>query len=162
MKLILNEQDFNRHWSIEPFFLLPLQSSCTDADTYLMKHDSVFAKNDCPVNPRKEWIPFAMTNPALLHATCSYSAWSLAALQGKPVTLEMMYHKAESIRLLNESLRNLNDCVPSDSTIAAVASLKILEVLIQRYLPLLPDQCVARAYRQMHLSLKSTWMAWRP
>ena len=54
MKLILNEQDFNRHWSIEPFFLLPLQSSCTDADTYLMKDDSVFAKNDCPVNPRKE------------------------------------------------------------------------------------------------------------
>jgi hypothetical protein len=100
-----------------------------------MKDDSVFAKNDCPLNPRKEWLPFAMTDPALLHATCSYSAGSLAALQGKPVTPEMMYHKAESIRLLNENLRNLNDYVPSDSTITAVASLTMLEVLIQRYVP---------------------------
>jgi hypothetical protein len=57
-----------------------------------------------------------MTDPALLHATYSYSAWSLAALQGKPATADMIYHKAELIRLLSGNLRNLNDNVPSDST----------------------------------------------
>lgn len=56
-----------------------------------------------------------MTVPALLDAPCSYSAWSLTALQRKPTTLDMVYHKSGSIRLLSESLRNLNDSVPSDS-----------------------------------------------
>lgn len=57
-----------------------------------------------------------MTDPAMLHATCSYSAWSPTALQGKPATPDHMYHKPESIRLLNESLLNLNDNVLLDST----------------------------------------------
>ena len=94
-----------------------------------MADDSVFAESDCPVNPRKEWIPFAMTDPALLHVTLVFSAWSLETLQGRPPTPVVMYHKAESIRQLNKNLLIPNRDV-SDSTIAVVACLTKCEVYV--------------------------------
>jgi hypothetical protein len=80
-----------------------------------------------------------MTDPALLHATLFHSAWSLATLQGRPATPEVMYHRAESIRLLNKSLQSPHDTVPTDSTIAAVACLTQFEVPVQTPFFLLHD-----------------------
>jgi hypothetical protein len=91
---------------------------------------TVFAESDCAVNPRKEWIPFAMTDPALLHATILFSAWQLVALQGKPPPPVVMYHKAESIRWLNKSLMK-TDHVATDASIAVVACLTMFEVFNQ-------------------------------
>jgi hypothetical protein len=77
-----------------------------------------------------------MTDPVVLHATLSYSAYNLAALQGERLVPEAMYHTAEMIRLLNERLRNPNNYIPSDSTIAGVACLAMSEVLILTLHPL--------------------------
>lgn len=74
-----------------------------------------------------------MQDPALLHVTLLLSAWSLVNLQGRSPTPLVMYHKAESIRWLNESLLNSNHAA-KDSTIAAVASLTAVEVFVQRHL----------------------------
>jgi hypothetical protein len=69
-----------------------------------------------------------MTDPALLHAVLFNAALSLAILQGRSVTPELMYHKSESIRLLNKRLRNPHDTVATDSTLAAVVYITNFEV----------------------------------
>jgi hypothetical protein len=72
-----------------------------------------------------------MTDPALLHVTLLFSAWSLVTLQGRAPTPVVMFHKAESIRQLNKSLLIPNRA-PSDSTIAVVACLTKFEVFAPR------------------------------
>ncbi|PMD37181.1 hypothetical protein L207DRAFT_514502 [Hyaloscypha variabilis F] len=111
----------------DPFYTLPISDA--GRSQFLTYHyQTVFAESDCPVNPRKDWIPFAMQDPALLHATLLFSAWQLATLHGNLPTPEVMYHKEESIRWLNKSLLKPNH-IPTDSTIAVVACLTKVECL---------------------------------
>jgi hypothetical protein len=75
------------------------------------------------------------TDPALLHATLLFSAWQLLTLQGKPPTPVLMYHKAESIRWMNKSIRKSN-CIAADTIIAGAACLLKVEVFDLNHFPL--------------------------
>ena len=108
---------------------LLIRGDASELIRHLILDQTVFAESDCPVNPRKDWIPFAMQDPALLHATLLFSAWQLATLHGNLPTPEVMYHKEESIRWLNKSLLKPNH-IPTDSTIAVVACLTKVEVVV--------------------------------
>ena len=96
-----------------------------------MTDDTVFTESDCPVNPKKGWLPFAIHDPAVLHISLLFSAWFQAMLQDKEPGALMMYHKMEGIRLLNRKIAQGN-LVATDSIIAAVSGLAQFEVYVQR------------------------------
>ena len=73
-------------------------------------------------------MPFAMSDPALLHATLFISAMSHCLLHGKASSAEIFYHKGQTIRLINERLRKPKHVASSDATICAVTCLAALEV----------------------------------
>jgi hypothetical protein len=80
-----------------------------------------------PVSPTKEWLLFAVTDPALLHSVLCHAAIDLSIINCKPLMLEGIYHKARAIEIINNRLKN-NEQATSDATIAAVACLAYLEV----------------------------------
>ena len=91
--------------------------------------NQVFVKSSIPVNPKGEWFPYAISDPAVLHATlcCSAAHYTLLGGGNGCIPLEYYYHKGEAIRLINE---RLGDPVrrTSDGTLAAIACLASLEV----------------------------------
>ena len=66
--------------------------------------DAVFSETSSPVNPRKEYLSFVMTDAALLHATLSHSAVRHNILHGLP-SPDSVYHKAKAIQIVNHRLR---------------------------------------------------------
>jgi hypothetical protein len=80
-------------------------------------------------NPSKRfWVPLALTDPALLSAILWVSDNFQATLIGqKKERPSGVNHLQQAIQILNERLRNPSQVI-SDSTIAAVASLALLEV----------------------------------
>jgi hypothetical protein len=110
-----------------PFHFL-FQPNVPELIHYSMTDESVLSQTDCPVNPKEGWMSLAIQDPALLHLTLVFSAWSLGNLQGRSLTPVVMYHKAESVCWLNKNLLDSN-LVAKDSTITAVAYLTGVEVL---------------------------------
>jgi hypothetical protein len=81
---------------------------------------------ESPLN--KSWVPLAMTDPALFHsllltATHSYSIMSTEETMG----LRPFYHRGESIRLINEAMRD-EERATADAVIAAVLNTAAYEV----------------------------------
>lgn len=73
-----------------------------------------------------------MTNPALFNATLFVSSVHLDGLHGRRESSESCYYRLETIRVLNESLKDPELAV-ADETIAAVLLLGniIVRVLIK-------------------------------
>ena len=66
--------------------------------------DAVFSETSSPVNPRKEYLSFVMTDAALLHATLSHSAVRHNILHGLP-SPDSVYRIAKAIQIVNRRLR---------------------------------------------------------
>ena len=80
-----------------------------------------------PVNSKQEWLKFAVTDAALLHATLVISALHVALLRGKAFSVDAFRHRREAVKILNE---RLNDPMLSatDPTILAISCLALIEV----------------------------------
>ena len=79
--------------------------------------------------PRKEWLPFAATNAAHLHALLALTAYHLHQLgEGyDPLIAAALDHKGKAIRLLRDSLQDfVHD--QSYSVLCTVATLTQIEV----------------------------------
>jgi hypothetical protein len=73
------------------------------------------------------WIPAAMTDKALLHSTlASSSGHMLFYTNSPPISssslANFLYHKTETIRVINERMRNAAD-VLTDESLGAIALL---------------------------------------
>ena len=80
-----------------------------------------------PVNSKEEWVKFAVTDAALLHATLVISAVHVALLRGKTFSVDAFRHQMEAVKVLNE---RLNDPMLStaDPTILTISCLALIEV----------------------------------
>ncbi|KAG4437889.1 hypothetical protein IFR05_006608 [Cadophora sp. M221] len=117
---------FPRKAAVDPFQTLPV-SDAGNSQFYIHYYDSVFSETFSPVNPRKEYLPFVMTDAALLHATLSHSSVRHDLLLGIP-SPDSVYHKAKAIQIVNQRLRMpVPEC--TDTTITAVACLALFEQL---------------------------------
>jgi hypothetical protein len=95
---------------------------------------SAFAEKLYPIetywgfNPSKRfWVPLALTDPALLSAILWVSDNFQARLIGQKERPSGINHLQQAIRILNERLQSPSQVI-SDTTIATVASLALLEV----------------------------------
>ncbi|PVH85817.1 hypothetical protein DL98DRAFT_568113 [Cadophora sp. DSE1049] len=117
---------FPRRALVDPFQTLPV-SDAGNTQFYIHYYDAVFSETSSPVNPRKEYLSFVMTDAALLHATLSHSAVRHNILHGLP-SPDSVYHKAKAIQIVNHRLRKpVPEC--TDATITAVACLALFEQL---------------------------------
>jgi hypothetical protein len=80
-----------------------------------------------PVNSKQEWMKFAVTDTALLHATLVISALHVTLLRGKEFSVDAFRHQREAVKVLND---RLNDPILSsmDSTVLAISCLALIEV----------------------------------
>jgi hypothetical protein len=91
----------------------------------------VFRHSYLPVEPREAWIPYCLSDPALLHATLFSSALSLSLIKGTAApTADVIYHQAKTINMINSRLMNEPAKMASDTSIAAVACLGMFEVCL--------------------------------
>jgi hypothetical protein len=67
-----------------------------------------------------------MSDPALLHSTLWASAFSLCMLRGKGPSIDVFYHRGESIRLMNKALHEPKRMI-TDANICTVACLTLFE-----------------------------------
>lgn len=81
-------------------------------------------------DPLKQWLLFAVTEPALLHGILAHAATDLCARKGVPVMAESYFHRAKAIELINRRLNEeeLETDVVSDGLLAAVGCLAYQEV----------------------------------
>lgn len=79
------------------------------------------------MNPKNEWLKYALSDPVLFHATLLISSVHLALLQGGILGEEVFYYKGETIRLVNDRLGDPEHGA-TDATIGAVACLTVIEV----------------------------------
>lgn len=83
------------------------------------------------LNPvRSAWLQCAMEYPVLFHAVIFATTFHLLCLhRGREIAQRApewrLFHKVETIKLVNEQLRTLKGAVPSDALIMAVAILSI-------------------------------------
>jgi hypothetical protein len=73
-----------------------------------------------------------MANPPLFNATLFVSSVHLNGLHGRRENSESLYYKLETIRVLNEALRNPELAV-ADETIAAV--LLLGNIIVSPFIP---------------------------
>jgi hypothetical protein len=93
-----------------------------------MRIDStVFNFTNMPVNLKEEWLRFAVTDDALLHATLIISAFHVALLRGKTFSVDAFRHQTKLVRVLNNRLSD-SALSCSDSTILAISCLGLIEV----------------------------------
>ncbi|KAL2072613.1 hypothetical protein VTL71DRAFT_11956 [Oculimacula yallundae] len=115
---------FPRKASVDPFQALPI-SDVGNSQFYIHYYDSDFSESFSPVNPRKAYLPFVITDAALLHATLSHSSIRHNMLRGVPGA-DPAYHNAKAVQIVNERLRKpVPEC--TDATITAVACLALFE-----------------------------------
>lgn len=81
-------------------------------------------------DPLKQWLLFAVTEPALLHGVLAHAATDLCARKGVPVMAESYFHRAKAIELINRRLEEaeVGADVVSDGILAAVGCLAYQEV----------------------------------
>ena len=99
----------------------------TKPSLLIFEDNHVFVQNPLPVNTKSKWLNYALSDPALFQATLLISAVHLALLHGGILGEEVFYHKGETIRLVNNRLRDPEQGA-TDGTIGAVACLTIIEV----------------------------------
>lgn len=83
----------------------------------------------CPISAGTGWFGFAMHDSALFHATLwHWAAHKLnASRRPEKDSIEVLSHKFEAIRLINERLGDSTQQL-TDETVAAVACLANVEV----------------------------------
>ena len=82
--------------------------------------------------PRERWLSFAVSDPAVLRMLLFIAALNIAGLRAKSDSPDIIYWKGETIRTINDRLRDTKE-MATDGTIAAVASLAHLEVSLGRF-----------------------------
>ncbi|KAE9374865.1 hypothetical protein N431DRAFT_438260 [Stipitochalara longipes BDJ] len=133
---LLAEPDIDRllgGGDLDPFNSLPVRIS--SSDNRLLQY---FVKNIAPLHfpgarvaerdPMTiSWIPAAMTDEALLHSTLASSGGHMLFYTNLPSIpssslANYLYHKTETIRVINERLRNTTE-VLTDESLGAIALL---------------------------------------
>lgn len=84
--------------------------------------------NSAPAWPRKQWLPIATSDAAILYTTLFVTAFNLCVRDGKPFSPEVFFYKGEAIKLINKRIGDTDSCV-SDSLICSVAALAQLELV---------------------------------
>ncbi|KAH7379836.1 hypothetical protein BKA64DRAFT_749989 [Cadophora sp. MPI-SDFR-AT-0126] len=110
---------------LEPFNTLPISGS--PRLQLLMHHyNTVLVNTLIPVNPKNEWFNYAITDPALFHATMMHAAMHQRVVSGGLDQREQVQLKTNAIMMVNQ---RLGDPVlsKSDVTIGAVVCLVLLE-----------------------------------
>lgn len=102
-----------------------IASAGTPANYRSNKDDSVFIHSNMAVNPKKKWLGYAITDPALLHATLIHSALHISLLTNTAPSSDVFLHNGMAIRSINERLGNT---IISDTMIAAISCLAHMEV----------------------------------
>ncbi|KAE8447474.1 hypothetical protein EG329_010747 [Mollisiaceae sp. DMI_Dod_QoI] len=118
--------------SVDPFSVLPAKSSPrVHALTYHWSNTLALfpTKINSQYCTNPIWLSQAVNNETFFNATLYVSSVHDAGLRGKRGTSESLYYKAQTIRLLNKSLRNPKEAI-SDETLAAVLLLTHVVSLI--------------------------------
>lgn len=97
----------------------------TPANYRSNKDDSVFIHSNMAVNPKTKWLGYAITDPALLHATLIHSALHISLLTNTAPPSDVFLHNGMAIRSINQRLGNT---IISDTMIAAISCLAHMEV----------------------------------
>jgi hypothetical protein len=92
-----------------------------------MKDDTVYTKTRIAVSPKTKWLGYAISCPALLHATLLHSALHLSSISKSGQSEEITYHYVMAIQEINRQLSD-QSLKPTDTLIAAVACLSNSEV----------------------------------
>ena len=79
------------------------------------------------VSPEKEWLGYAISDTALLHATLLHAALHISLLKRVAPALDVFFHNTMAIRTINHQLNDPSR-IPSDATICAIACLSKFEV----------------------------------
>ncbi|KFX91873.1 hypothetical protein V490_05680 [Pseudogymnoascus sp. VKM F-3557] len=111
--------------AIDPFSSLSISKS-RHANNLLHHYDSVFIHSNMAVNPKKKWLGYAITDPALLHATLIHSALHISLLTNTAPSSDVFLHNGMAIRSINQ---RLGDTIISDTMIAAISCLAHMENL---------------------------------
>src|SRR5271154_6256595 len=86
-----------------------------------------------PASPRLSWLPEAIGHPPLFHATLLCATVHLDRLQPRANPQVAIWFKAETLRLLNESLSNTSEGA-SDRIIIVALILLYFNVKLPQYL----------------------------
>ena len=86
-----------------------------------------FITTTTPPGPRKEWFPFALTDPALFHAILSIAAAHIAGLKRSRPSFAYFQHRGEVIRIVSERISS-GYKASDDATIGAISILLITDV----------------------------------
>jgi hypothetical protein len=97
---------------------------------------SIFKTSYAPLFQKEDLLSFALSDAASLHALLVHSALNLRGIEQLKQDPEMLYHQGETIRLINDRLRDPEQQVASDATIFTVANMTHLEVCLLNH-PLL-------------------------
>jgi hypothetical protein len=89
--------------------------------------NSVYIQTNVPVNPKKKWLGYAISDSALLHVTLLHSALHMSFLKGISPAADVFFHSGMAIRLINERLNDRSQKA-TDFTICAIACLANFEV----------------------------------
>lgn len=89
---------------------------------------SIFKSSYAPLFRKEDLLSFALSDAASLHALLVHSALNLRGIEQLKQDPDMLYHQGETIRLINDRLRDPEQQVASDATIFTVANMTHLEV----------------------------------
>ncbi|KAL2060718.1 hypothetical protein VTL71DRAFT_9359 [Oculimacula yallundae] len=115
---------------LEPFNVLPISGS--PRLQLLVHHYNTYLINTLiPVNPKDKWFNYALTDPAMFHATIMHAAMHQRVVNGGTDHGEQVQLKRDTIKMVTQ---RLEDPVlsRSDFTIGAVVCLVLLEVRLFR------------------------------
>ncbi|PVH83944.1 hypothetical protein DL98DRAFT_652034 [Cadophora sp. DSE1049] len=110
---------------LEPFNTLPISGS-PRLQLLIHHYNTVLVNTLIPVNPKDKWFNYAITDPALFHATMMHAAMHQRVVSGGLDQREQVQLKTNAIMMVNQ---RLEDPVlsHSDVTIGAVVCLVLLE-----------------------------------
>ncbi|KAK0126309.1 hypothetical protein ONS95_007919 [Cadophora gregata] len=117
---------------IDPFQMLPAKSS---PRVYALMHHWNTSLALFPTQIHSQyctnplWLSAAISNPTLFNTTLYVAAVHDAGLHGFKDTVESLFYKAQTIRVLNEALRNPSQAV-TDETLSAVLLLTHIVCII--------------------------------
>ena len=80
-----------------------------------------------PFFPKKGWLPFAVSDAIVLNTVLFIAALSHCAIRGYPLGPDIFYFKGETIKLINNKLKERGEKA-TDALILSVACLAHIEV----------------------------------
>lgn len=86
-----------------------------------------FILTTTPPGPRKQWFPFALTDPALFHATLLIAASHIAGSKRSRPSSAYFQHRGEVIQIVSDRISNGFEAA-SDGTVGAISMLLVTDV----------------------------------